>query len=285
MKAHYLPFMGEEAASSFEASRVVVLPFPYERGVSFGKGAAGAPEAILKSSAFVELYDEFLCAEPFKKGIFTGEAPAIPEVAEDMLEMLRADLSELIEQDKFVVLLGGDHSISSAYVEALLDKFGTLSVVQFDAHADLRDSFEGSRLSHACVMSRIRESTTNTIQLGLRSLSIEEAKRIDAESLQVCMMRQFRDGGYDIRKALDSLPDPVFITFDVDVLDWSVVRSTGTPEPGGMTWDEATDILQLISESKRVAGFDIVELSANESDRNSPFAVARLAYRMIGMFA
>lgn len=285
MKAHHFPFMGEEATSSFHAARIVVLPFPYEGGVSFGKGTSSGPDAILKASAYVELYDELLRCEPHREGIFTALPTNTPGTPEGMIDTLHSTLRELINQDKFVVLLGGDHSISSAYARALQEKFGRISVIQFDAHADLRDSYEGSRLSHACVMSRIREMTNDTLQIGVRSLSVGEAGLIETESIQVCMMSQLRDNTFDIRRAIEMLPDPVFVTFDVDVFDWSVVRSTGTPEPGGMTWDEVADVLQMISSSRCVAGFDVVELIDDSNDPHSAFAVAKLAYRMMGMFA
>lgn len=283
MRPHSLQFMGADAAVSFENAQTVVLPFPYEGGVSYGKGTAGGPDAILHASAYVELYDELLGWEPYKDGIFTATAPEIPESPEAMIKVLHDELQNLIKKDKFVVLLGGDHSISPAYAQVLNKKFGRLSVIQFDAHADLRSSYDGSPLSHACAMARIREITPDTLQIGIRSLCVEEAELIKKESLQVCMMRELRDGSFDLRKAILALPDPVFITFDVDVFDWSVVRSTGTPEPGGMTWDEVTNVLKMISESRQIAGFDIVELSADENDPNSAFAVAKLVYRMICM--
>jgi len=157
-----------------------------------------------------------------------------------------------------------------------------MGVVQFDAHADLRDSYEGSPLSHACVMARMRGLTRHTLQIGIRSLSIEEAALINKERLAVGFMHQVRAGGFDFDAALKQLPDAIYLTIDVDAFDWSVVRSTGTPEPGGLLWDEAITMLRRLFETKTVVGCDVVELSHRDDDPNSPFAVAKLIYKLIG---
>lgn len=259
-----------------------MLPFGYEGGVSYGKGTARGPEAILDASCYLELYDEVLDAEPYKVGICTVTPPDIPETPEAMNQMVYETTREILDQDKFIVSIGGDHSIASGYCRALKEKQGPLSVIQIDAHADLRQSYQGSKLSHACVMSRIREMTSDTLQLGIRSMSAEEAQRIRNEQIAVCSLHEFRSAGFGLNAALQRLPDPVFITLDVDVFDWSVVRSTGTPEPGGLLWDEAISLLRQIFSSKRIVGFDVVELAYDEHDRNSAFATAKLIYKMIG---
>ncbi len=283
MKLNKKQFLGPPTEiSDFKKAKVVVVPFPYEGGISYGAGTGKAPEAVLDASYFVEFYDEVLDCEPMQVGISTIEAPLIPDTPEKMIETLRQTTGELLKQDKFVVVIGGDHSISSGFLKALVEKYGSLSVIQLDAHADLRDSYEGSPLSHASVMSRIRELTTDTLQIGIRSISKEEMARVRAEGLALYTMHNIRFGDFDLDEILSELPDPVFITLDVDVFDWSVIRSTGTPEPGGLLWDEALDILQQIFENKEVVGFDVVELSQHENDPNSPFAIAKLIYKMIG---
>ncbi len=277
------PFLGPDVDQpSFEDATFVILPVPYEGGVSFGTGTAQAPDAVLEASAFLELYDEVLDCEPCRAGIVTLESPDIPEDHEGMLSTVYTVTTSLLDKEKFVILIGGDHSITSGYYKALHDKYGTVSVIQLDAHADLRDSYEGSKLSHACTMSRIREYTRDTLQIGIRSMSVEEAERVKAEHINLCTMHEYRSGKFDLDAALGNLPDPVFITLDVDVFDWSVIASTGTPEPGGILWDEAMTLLQKIFTMKDVVGFDVVELACNENDRNSPFAVAKLIYKMIG---
>ena len=193
-----------------------------------------------------------------------------------------ATIKSITGDDKFIAVVGGDHSISTGCVKALHEKHGRMSVIQLDAHSDLRDTFEGSPYSHACVMSRIREFTSNTLQLGIRSMSAEEARRIEREKLAVCTMPAYRSGKFDVNAALDALTDPVYLTVDVDVFDWSVIRSTGTPEPGGLLWDEAMALLHQIFMRKNVVGIDVVELCGDPDDRNSAFAVAKLIYKMLG---
>lgn len=277
------PFLGPDVDHpSFEDATFVLIPVPYEGGVSYGTGTAQAPDAVLKASAYLELYDEVLNCEPYHAGIVTLESPDIPDDDEVMFSTIYTVTNALLDKDKFVILLGGDHSITSGYYKSLHDKYGPVSVIQLDAHADLRDSYEGSKLSHACTMSRIREYTQDTLQIGIRSMSIEEAERVKAENINLCTMHDYRSGKFDLDTALGNLSDPVFITFDVDVFDWSVLASTGTPEPGGFLWDEAMVLLQKIFTMKNVVGFDVVELAYNENDRNSPFAVAKLIYKMIG---
>ncbi len=285
MKPHATPFLGlpEEKAKSLEDAQVIVVPFGYEGGVSYGKGAAAAPEAVLKASHYLELYDEVLDAEPFRVGIATLAQPEIPRQPEAMRDVLAATTGTLLDRGKFVAVIGGDHSITSGFVQAIADRHEAFGVLQLDAHADLRDSYEGSPLSHACVMARIREITPHTLQVGIRSLSVEEARLVKDENLSLCTMHRFRRGEFDLDAALQRLPEKLFITADVDVFDWSVIASTGTPEPGGMLWDECMDLLTTVFHSKTVVGFDVVELAHRDHDPNSPFATAKLIYKMIGM--
>ena len=266
----------------FSSAAVAILPIPYEGRVSYGTGTAGGPDAVIEASRHLELYDEVLKAEAYRMGISTVEPPEIFTDAQRMNAAVFEITKNVIDQNKFVVTLGGDHSISSACLRALCKKYNRVSVVQLDAHADLRDSYEGSPHSHACAMSRIRELTTNTLQIGIRSLSRGEASKIERENLAVCTMAAFRSGSFDVQAALDALPDPVYLTVDVDVFDWSVVRSTGTPEPGGFLWDEAVTLLQQIFMAKSIVGIDIVEFCGDTQDRNSAFAVAKLIYKMLG---
>jgi agmatinase len=280
---HSKQFLGLEAEfTSLENARVVILPFPYEGGVSYGKGTAEAPDAVLDASYHLELYDETLDAEPFRIGIATVAPPSMPTDPEDVVRTVYESTLALLERGKFVVLVGGDHSLSSGYAKALQDRYGRVSVIQLDAHADLRETYDDSPWSHACVMSRIREITKDTLQIGIRSMSFEEAERGKQEHLALCTMHKYRHGDFDLHAALQCLPDPVFLTLDVDVFDWSVIRSTGTPEPGGLLWDEALSLLHSIFTQKQVVGCDILELSYQECDLNSPFAVAKLIYKMIG---
>lgn len=283
MKEYKKQFLGLNAEdSSFQNAKVVVLPFNYEGGVSYGKGTIKGPDAIIDASTYLELYDGVLDVEPYSIGISTIEPPGFPINSRDIEQSVYEATKTILDKDKFIVSIGGDHSISSGYCKALYEKYNSLSVIQIDAHADLRDSYEGSRFSHACVMSRIREITSDTLQIGIRSLSKKESQRVKDEKISMYTMNEFRKGTSNFDSSLRLLPDPVFITFDVDVLDWNVVRSTGTPEPGGFLWHEAISLLHKIFSLKKVVGFDIVELIGDSNDRNSAFAAAKLIYKMIG---
>lgn len=269
----------------YESARVVILPFPYEGGISAGGGTGAAPAAVIEASAVLEFYDEVLKFEPYRVGIATLAPPDLRGLSPERMFDTIYDLARRVLADgKFLVVVGGDHSISSGYCQALFERHPTLSVVQLDAHSDLRDSYLGSKLSHASVMARIREMTPHTLQVGMRAISREEAELIDHEQLPVFTMTEYRQDPAAALAVLRRLPDPVFITLDVDAFDWSVIWSTGTPEPGGFTWDEMMDFLAAIFQHKQVVGFDVVELSASPVDRNSPHAVAKLIYRMIGLW-
>lgn len=283
MKLYAKQFLGIEGEyKDYNKSSVAILPFPYEGGVSYGKGTAAAPDAIIEASGYLELYDEVLDAEPYRVGIATVKPPDTGKTHQEMFYSIYSNTHDLIGDDKFVVAIGGDHSISSGFFKALKEKYSEAGVIQLDAHADLRDSYEGSHLSHASVMARIREMTTDTLQIGIRSMSAEEAEQIKKEKISLCTMDRFRKGTFELESALDKLPETVFITLDVDCFDWSVIRSTGTPEPGGFLWDEALTLLEKIFQKKNIVAFDVVELSYSPHDPNSPFAAAKLIYKMLG---
>ena len=260
----------------------IILPMPYEGGVSYGRGTARAPDAVLDASNYLELYDEILELEPYCAGIATVPPPDFGATPEEMFVAVYNCTAELLRDNKFVFLLGGDHSISSGYAKALLNAYPSLGVVQLDAHSDLRHEYDGSIYSHAAVMSRIHELTPHTLQIGIRSMCAEEAEKVKRENIALCTMFAFRNGVFDVDAAIEALPEHIYITVDVDCFDWSVVRSTGTPEPGGFIWDEAINLLAKLFRKKTVVGCDVVELSYAPDDPNSPFAVAKLIYKMIG---
>jgi agmatinase len=283
---HSLQFLGADTRHGDpHSARYLVLPIPYEGGVSYGTGTAAAPEAVLRSSAYLELYDEVVDDEPSRHGIVTLAPLSVEGDHETVHRSIYEQCKTIFNRNTFPCIIGGDHSISNPVFGALQELYPTLSCVQIDAHADLRDHYDGSRFSHASVMARIRELTPDVLQIGIRSMSREEAELIKQEHLAVCTMYGFRGGGYDWRAALASLPDPLYLSFDVDAMDWSVIASTGTPEPGGLSWDEAMVLLHAIFSEKTVVGCDIVELAASPTDRNSAFAVAKLLYKMIGLHA
>ncbi|MFZ1987008.1 MAG: agmatinase [Desulfatitalea sp.] len=283
MKAHATPFLAPPPEyCDPQSARAVVVPFGYEGGVSYGRGTADAPQAVLEASQQVEFYDSDLDAEPFRIGIATLAVPPVPDDAEQMIALLCDLIDPLLAQGRFPVVVGGDHSITSGYVRALAKHHRDFGVIQLDAHADLRPSYDGSPLSHASAMARIREITPHTLQIGIRSMDVDEARRVREEKLLFCTMHQWRQGNFDLQAALAALPEKVFITVDVDVFDWSVIASTGTPEPGGMGWYETLELLHTIFQTKEVVGCDVVELAYRPHDPNSPFAVAKLIYKLIG---
>lgn len=283
MKRHSRQFLNiSPEFSNFDTAAVAILPVAYEGGISFGKGAALGPKAVIGASGQLELYDEVLKAEPYRMGIVTMKPISGRKSASAIRNIVFRNARSLINCGKFVVGIGGDHSISIGIAEALAEKYSDISVIQLDAHADLREKYEDSPLSHACVMARIREFAPNTLQIGIRSLSVEEARRIENENLSVLTMADYRKPDNKLDAMLDSLPDPVYLSLDVDVFDWSVIQSTGTPEPGGFCWDEALVLLEKIFTRKEIIGFDVVELASRKSDINSSFAAAKLIYKMLG---
>ncbi|MBN1809923.1 MAG: agmatinase [Planctomycetes bacterium] len=260
---------------------VAVLPLPYEGTVSWGPGAAAGPEAFLRASAQVELWDEVLAFDYSSIGISTLPPAPMPASPADAVSAAELAVSRVLDDALFPLAVGGEHSLSYGVYRALAARNGDIGVIQLDAHADLRDSYQGSTFSHACVMARIRSHTDSVLQLGIRSLSAEEARLAAASGFSIGYMHLLRDGSFDLDSALARLPDAVFITFDVDALDLSLVRSTGTPEPGGFTWPEINRLLRTIFSVKHVVGFDVMELSGG--DPPSAFTVARLAARMLGL--
>jgi agmatinase len=282
MKLHDKQFLGLDLPyTHIDKARVLIVPVPYEGGISYGAGTARAPEAVISASYYLELYDEVYQVEAHPIGIATLQPLRLSHEHGQMYETIYHHARELAATGKLIVMIGGDHSITVPQIKAYHEQHGRLSVIQLDAHADLREQYEGSPLSHACVMARIREITAQTLQLGIRSLSAEEAQRVEKEKIALYTMHDMRSGKLDLEQALDALPDPVYLTIDVDAFDWSVIASTGTPEPGGLLWDEALQLLEQIFKKKRVVAFDVVELAASDYDRNSPFAAAKLIYKLL----
>jgi len=282
MKMNNRQFLGSENEfAQWERAKYVILPVPYEGAVSYGHGTASAPDALLDASEYLEFYDEVLKCCPHQVGIVTAEPTPISTDHARMHQIVFEKTNDILQHHKIPVLVGGDHSISSGAFRAFYEKYGSISCIQIDAHGDLRHQYEKSIYSHASVLARIREMTPHTLQIGIRSMSIEEAETISKEQMMVCTMHDYRRRLFPLDDALSKLPDPVYLTFDVDAMDWSVVASTGTPEPGGFYWDEMMDLLEKIFTCKQVIGFDMVELSTSANDRNSPFAAAKLLYKMI----
>jgi len=272
----------DEEASSLERARAVVLPVPYDFSTTYQGGTRWGPRAILGASQNMELWDEELGAT-WRAGIHTlpeVEPTALGPAA--MAERVERAVDWILEQGKLPAVLGGEHSITAGAVRAAARRFPRLSVLQLDAHADMRDSYLDSPYSHACVMRRVREAVP-AASVGVRSFSEEEAVHLREHPAPVWSPRAFRALGGDWRPVLASLTDTVFVTFDLDALDPSVLPATGTPEPGGLDWYEAVDLLRAVAARARIVGFDVVELAPIPGQVASDFLAARLVYRLIGL--
>ncbi len=258
------------------------MPVPYDGTTDWHCGARYGPAAILEASQNMELYDLEIDCEIHKIGIHTLNfvQPAM-EGPSHMVDSVREATLQMLNEDKFVVALGGEHSITLGLVQALLSRYPGLSVLQLDAHADLRDSYLGTKNSHACIGRRLWEVCPIT-QVGIRSLSQEERDFILAEKLNPFYMHNLRPIGSSIESILSSLGDMVYITIDLDVFDTSQMAAVGTPEPGGMYWDEVLPLLRAVMDTKKVVGFDLVELCPAEGTSSCAFLAARLAYKLIG---
>jgi agmatinase len=269
-----------ERYADFEKAKVVVLPIPYDSTTDWRAGAREGPNAIIDASHFMEPYDCELEREPYTVGIHTlPELQPSMEGPQQTVERVYKVTGELLEKGKFVVMLGGEHSLTIGTVRAYRERYDKLSVLQLDAHADLRDQYEGSRYGHACVMRRVIEMCP-VVQVGARSMSREEREFVDSEGL-----RPFYAGGATIDNdaVVSALTDDVYISIDLDVFDPSIMSAVGTPEPGGMGWHEVVGLLTKVAEGKRIVGFDIVELAPREGPATCAFLAARLAYRLIGL--
>jgi agmatinase len=272
----------DEEFSALERSRAVVLPVPYDFTTTYQGGTRSGPRAILTASQNMELWDDELGAT-YRAGIHTlPEVEPTAEGPEAMARRVERATSWILEQGRLPVVLGGEHSITAGTVAAARRKFPGVSVLQLDAHGDMRDRYLDSRFSHACVMRRVRELVP-AASVGIRSLSEEEASHLEAHPVPMWSTRQFRALRGDGSAILAALSDEVFVTFDLDALDPGIMPATGTPEPGGLDWYEAVDLLAAVAARKRIVGFDVVELAPLPGQVASDFLAARLTYRLIGL--
>jgi len=276
-----------EDQADYARSRVAVLPVPFERTVSYGRGTAAGPAAILRASQSMELYDEELRFEPAELGIATLP-PFLPEafdLGEAMAE-LEAECRRHLDAGKFLLTLGGEHSLTIAPVRAAKALHGEIGVVQFDAHADLREEFEGTPYSHAAVMRRVADEGLPTLPIGIRSLSKPEAEFAHEAGIPIVWAHELDElEGNRYERLLASLPEKVYLTFDIDFFDPSVVPATGTPEPGGGSWYSTMRLLSRLFETKQVVAMDVVELAPIGGQPASDFVTAKLAYKCLGYLA
>lgn len=278
-------FLGlEAAATGYEDADMAVLPVPYEGTVSYGGGTRGGPSAIIDASRYVETWDERL-------GLDYGDLKVVtmPDMAvtgqgpQAMVERVEGAVRRLLADGKWVAMLGGEHSITTGAVRAHLERHPDMGVLQIDAHADLREAYEGSPFSHAAVMRRVRELTPRTVAVGIRSLSRDEHDLIHAEGLPVFWAWKLTGDWID--RVLAALPQRVYLTVDIDGLDPSIVPGTGTPEPGGMCWDQVMGLCERLTSEREVVGFDLVEVAPVPGCRVTEFTAAKLAAALMALVA
>jgi agmatinase len=271
--------------SEFESSEFVILPVPYEQTTTFKTGTREGPQAIIYASREVETFDEELRKEPYKAGIHTlEEVEMTVGNPEKMVERVSQIAKELVDMNKKVVLLGGEHTISIGAVKALSGAFENLSVLQLDAHADLRDSYQESKYSHACTMRRIGEIAP-FVGAGIRSLSLEEQEFAEEKKVDLFLAKDLMKSSGWVDQVLSKLSQNVYLTMDLDFLDPSIMPSVGTPEPGGLLWNQSLDLLKRLAESKNIVGFDCVELCPIPGLVAPDFLAAKLVYKIIGYIA
>lgn len=267
--------------SSLETSRVVLLPVPYDRTASYMKGTARGPGAIVKASTYMELYDDELQVEPYTVGIHT--APAVSgndDAPEAMVRLVEEATARYLSGGKMPVVLGGEHGVAVGAIRAYHKAFPRLSVIQLDAHGDLRSTYEGSEFSHACAMRHFA-GRLPTLQVGIRSISKEEADLIREKGLMVVPARDFIAHPEKALAAVDRLTEQIYLTIDVDYFDPAIMPATGTPEPGGPGWYETLAFLRELCRRKTLVGFDVNELRPLGDDVAPDFLAAKLIYKVI----
>lgn len=281
----------DERYSMLESSAIAIVSAPYEHTVSYGGGAARGPKAIVDASAYVEFYDDEFDRELcFDKGITTLKplrfGKAVDRAALDIIE---EQVDALIDMGKFVVTLGGEHTISTAPIAAHFRKYSRMSVLHFDAHSDLRQEYQGSPYSHASFMARVAEffPTKRISQVGIRAQCIEEARFIKEKGINTFYASAIRRGLHGKawqKSVVDTLAKDVYVTFDVDCFDPAIMPSTGTPEPDGLLYSETIDVLrEVVKSGRRIVGFDIVELAPVKNVSHPDLTTARLVYKMLNI--
>ncbi|WP_163338272.1 agmatinase [Desulfopila sp. IMCC35008] len=279
MTLQQLNFHGEDVVPAMpEDALFHIIPVPFEISVSYGRGTAYGPAAILEASRQLELFTGRNI--PAEHGIYTVPPVNCSGSCEDTLRRIEEQVATTLSLKKIPVVLGGEHTVTCGVIEAFRKQHEDFGVIQFDAHADLRDSYEGSSYSHACVMRRIHEKNIPIYQLGTRSYSVEEHRYREEHNVPYRDSEDIWKNGTDLLLPED-FPNKVFITFDIDGLDGSVIPATGTPVPGGLDWYQAMWLIEAIMQSRVCIGFDVVELAPVDNLHGPNFAAAQLVYNMM----
>lgn len=267
----------QEFAQEADA-KVVLIPVPYDGTSTYGKGADKGPEAIFDAAENMELYDIETDSEAYRNGIYLAPAVAEDRSPEQMCEAVEAAFKPYLEADKFVTMLGGEHSVSIGAIKAMQTRYEDLTVLQLDAHSDLRPEYDGSTCNHACAL-HAASKTTNLVQVGIRSMDSVELPYLNRENLFTSY--EIRDNKNWMMDVVNCLGENVYITIDLDAFDPSIMPSTGTPEPGGLLWNETLDLMKMVFKKCNVVGFDIVELAPIDDFSGPDFMAAKLYYKLI----
>ncbi len=273
----------EEQYTDYNTAKIAILPVPYDGTSTWIKGADKGPQAILEASPNLEFYDIETDSEVFKHGIATLDAVTEISSPEAMANSVEIQVDKILEDKKFPVILGGEHSVSIGAFKAVAKHYETFSILQLDAHSDMRDEYEGSPCNHACVMARAKDVTSSIAQVGIRSTAIEEKHNIDPERIFYAYQLKESEGSSWMYEVSQKLNDNVYVTIDLDVFDPAYMPSTGTPEPDGLAYREVITFLKLINERHNIIGLDVVELCPNPTNKASDFLAAKLIYQILSM--
>jgi agmatinase len=265
---------------SYDRAKVTILPIPYDGTSTWVKGADKGPEALLAASGNMELYDIETDSEVYQRGIVTLNPLDCPADPEKTVNMVQQVAESVMQDDKLLIGIGGEHSVTTGLVRAAVKKYGNISVLQLDAHADLRNEYDGSLFNHACVMARVKEICP-IVQVGIRSMDSSEKENMDPD--RILYAHQWFVHSNPVEWIIPRLTEKVYLTIDLDVFDPAVMPSTGTPEPGGLWWNDIVTIIRGVASHKNIIGMDVVELCPNPSNKAPDFLAAKLIYRSLSM--
>jgi len=271
-----------EPLSNFKDSRVTILPVPYEMTTTFNQGTKKGPKAIIENSAGIMWYDDEIGKNISDVGICTLEELKAENEPESMINAIYRKVKEIIKNNKFPVIIGGEHTITQGCVKAAAEEYKNLSVLQVDAHTDLADEWDDTKYSHACAGKRCFEITKKIVPVGIRCLEKEEAEFAEKNSIKIFYARDIVDNDEWHDDAIAGLSDNVYITIDLDGFDPSIMPSVGNPEPGGLQYYPTLKFLKRVFNEKNVVGFDVVELCPDEKEVSSDFTAAKIIYKLIG---
>jgi len=271
-------FGGNEVVYNYQESEIIIVPVPYDETSTWMKGADKGPDAIIEASVNLEFYDIETSSEAHLKGINTIAPLSEKETPQKLVNAVYSKTYSLLSEKKFPVIIGGNHTVSIGAIKAFSESFENLTILQLDAHADLRQIYEGSEFNHACAMARAREYAP-ILQVGVRSMSVEELPFVQRDRIFYSHELYYDKSLY--KKVLDKLTENVYITIDLDVFDPSIMPSTGTPEPGGPPYFELLHFMRDVIKSRNVVGFDVIELCPSETNKSPDFIAAKIIYQLL----